>query len=141
MRLDNNLSPFYQDGERDMFDIATSEDLEKMNEGELRRYRQEIDRAKRAQDRLLDPEWLEDSTPSQIKRQEEALNEYRGNISEIVEKAGTSFFISLLTPESQRLQQRIDAVEAKLTNENLSNNSRRRLEAQLKDLQDKMANL
>lgn len=141
MRLDNNLSPFYQDGERDMFDIATSEDLEKMNEGERRRYRKEIDRAKRAQDRLLDPEWLEDSTPSQIKRQEEALNEYRGNISEIVEKAGTSFFISLLTPESQRLQQRIDTVEAKLTNQNLSNNSRRRLEAQLKDLQEKMANL
>lgn len=143
MRMQNNLNPFYQDGEEkaNVFDIASPENLEAMNPGERNRYKKEVQRANEAQERLNDPEWLDTASQNQIERQRKFIEDSKEKIQKIIDEAGQSFYISLLTPESQRVQQQINVVESKLANPNISNKTKRDLEKQLSDLQTRLENL
>lgn len=142
-RIANNLSPFYQDGEEkeNVFDIATQADVDKMNPGEKLRYNKTLNRLNKAKEKLEDSDWLDNATQNTIKAQQDVVEKSTKELQSIVDKAGTSFFISLLTPESERLQQRIDVVVGKLENENLSTNQRKKLESDLERLETEFDNL
>ena len=139
----DKVSPFYQDGEEkeNVFDIATQADVDKMNPGEKLRYNKTLNRLNKAKEKLEDSDWLDNATPNTIKAQQDVVEKSTKELQSIVDKAGTSFFISLLTPESERLQQRIDVVVGKLENQNLSTNQRKKLESDLEKLETEFDNL
>ena len=112
-----------------------------MNPGEKLRYNKTLNRLNKAKEKLEDSDWLDNATPNTIKAQQDVVEKSTKELQSIVDKAGTSFFISLLTPESERLQQRIDVVVGKLENQNLSTNQRKKLESDLEKLETEFDNL
>jgi len=121
--------------------LATSDNLDRMNPGEKLRYNKTLNRLNKAKEKLEDSNWLDNATQKTIKAQQDVVEKSTKELQSIVDKAGTSFFISLLTPESERLQQRIDVVVGKLENENLSTNQRKKLESDLERLETEFDNL
>ena len=121
--------------------LAPSDNLDKMNPGEKLRYNKTLNRLNKAKEKLEDSDWLDNATQNTIKAQQDVVEKSTKELQSIVDKAGTSFFISLLTPESERLQQRIDVVVGKLENQNLSTNQRKKLESDLEKLETEFDNL
>jgi soluble lytic murein transglycosylase len=133
---------FGEDTYNELKNVETvPESFDKMNPGEKLRYNKTLNRLNKAKEKLEDSGWLDNASQNTIKAQQDVVEKSTKELQSIVDKAGTSFFISLLTPESERLQQRIDVVAGKLENENLSTNQRKKLESDLERLETEFDNL